>query len=234
MYSIEMPFTTDAAGNATATKTLPYPARLVRVRWEKGSLATGVDFSIKANGSAGLATALGVSASTLDRTLMTISNADVSAWYAPNADSVIDSTVTLTVTAGGNTVKGAAILYLDQDVSDSSLITSALPAGTNNIGDVDILTIAKPTAIAFGNKTVGAAGTRVPLVASSTPLVAGVVEIKALWGNTGRIYVGDVTVASTKGHWLAVGESVVLYIDDLNRIYLDAEISTNGVTFIGT
>lgn len=234
MYSIEMPFTTDAAGNATATKTLPYPARLVRVRWEKGGLATGVDFTLKANGSAGLATALGVTQASLDRTLMTISNADVSAWYTPNADSVIDLTVTLTVASGGNTVKGAAILYLDQDVSDSSLITSALPAGTNNIGDVDIVTIAKPTAFAFGNKTVTTAGTRVQLVASSTPLVAGVVEIKALWGNTGRIYVGDITAASTKGHWLATGESVVLYIDDLNRIYLDAQVSGEGVTFIGT
>lgn len=92
----------------------------------------------------------------------------------------------------------------------------------------------KPTVLLFGRKAVTTAGTRVALVATSTPLVGGYVEITALSSNTGFIYVGDVTVASTNGHRLAAGVSTVIFIDDLNRIYLDASVSGEGVSYQGS
>lgn len=231
MYQLLLPILTDAAGNASVTRSLPFPARLVSIRWEKGGLSTGVDFTLKANGFADAAAALGVSASTLDRTLLTAGNADVSAWYTPTANAVIDKDVNIAVSSGGNAVRGAAVLYLDPDISDPALLTSALPAGSNSIGMVDVGIIAKPTALSFGIKNVTTGGTRVPLVATSTPLVAGVIEVKARSDNTGWIYVGDVTVASSKCQRLSLSESTIIYIDDLSKIYIDAQFSGEGVTF---
>lgn len=116
-------------------------------------------------------------------------------------------------------------------------ITNALPAGTNaigklaanagvNIGSVDI---AAPTTVINGKKTVTTAGTRVTLAASTT--VKGV-TVKALAANTGLIYVGDTSVASTNGFQLSASESVSMDIANLNTVNLDAAVNGEGVTFI--
>lgn len=80
-------------------------------------------------------------------------------------------------------------------------------------------------------KAVAAAGTAEPL--SSTTQRCSYVEIKALAGNSGDIYVGGYDVASTNGYVLDAGE--VLKIEaspytlvDLKDIYVDT--SSNGDT----
>jgi hypothetical protein len=88
-----------------------------------------------------------------------------------------------------------------------------------------------PTAIFNGKKTVTTAGTRVTL--ASTQAVRSVV-IKALVGNTGTIYVGNSTVASTNGFALSPGDSISLDIADLTTVNLDASVSGEGVTYIAT
>lgn len=79
-------------------------------------------------------------------------------------------------------------------------------------------------------KTVTTAGTRVAV--SATALTVRSCVIQALPGNTGVIYVGDVTVDSTHGVSLAAGQSISLeapgdpaaYID-LTQVYLDCSVN---------
>lgn len=90
---------------------------------------------------------------------------------------------------------------------------------------------AAPTTIYNGKKTVTTAGTRVTLAASQA--VKSVV-IKALVGNTGTIYVGDTSVASTNGFALSPGDTLTLDIANLNTVNLDASVNGEGVTYVGT
>lgn len=87
------------------------------------------------------------------------------------------------------------------------------------------------TTIYNGKKTVTTAGTRVTLAASQA--VKSVV-IKALSTNTGFIYVGDGSVASTTGFQLQAGETVSLDIANLATVNLDSSVNAEGVTYIGT
>jgi anti-sigma factor RsiW len=90
-----------------------------------------------------------------------------------------------------------------------------------------------PTTIISGRKTIATAGVRETLVASSTP--AKQIVITALNSNTGEIWVGDNTVSgdagSQKGNPLFAGESIVLEINDAQKVYLDATVNGEGVTF---
>jgi len=105
-----------------------------------------------------------------------------------------------------------------------------LSAGSAIIGKVghDI------TGISDGRKEVATAGTRVALVASSTP--AKIVIITAETDNTGYIVVGGATVvaalATRQGTPLNAGDSITLEIDNLADVYLDATVNTEGVTFV--
>lgn len=85
-----------------------------------------------------------------------------------------------------------------------------------------------------GNRTVATAGTRVQL--SSTPLQVERVDVSAKETNTGTIVVGGDTVVASlstrRGIPLNAGD--VYCIDmpaDLNRIYIDATVSGDSVTF---
>lgn len=106
-----------------------------------------------------------------------------------------------------------------------------LPAGSNNIGDVDVASIAPISTVYTGKKAVTTAGTRVTL-ASSQAITAGV-YIKALSTNTGLIYVGDSTVASTNGFQLSAKEQIWIPISNLNTINIDSSVNGEGVTYFG-
>ena len=84
-----------------------------------------------------------------------------------------------------------------------------------------------------GRQTVTTAGTAVQL--STTSVGASEVIITAETDNTGIIVVGTSTVvaalATRKGTPLLAGESLVIAIDDLNKISLDPTVSTDGVTY---
>jgi len=112
------------------------------------------------------------------------------------------------------------------------LHVAPLPAGSNNIGDVDIATVTLPAAIYNGVKAVQTATTREALAASQA-LTSGV-QIRAHIANTGTIYVGGATVAAANGYRLGGGESVFLEIANLATIYLDASVSGEGVSYIAS
>jgi|CXWL01.1.fsa_nt_gi hypothetical protein len=85
-----------------------------------------------------------------------------------------------------------------------------------------------------GRKVVATAGTAERLVAVNTP--CGKVTIIAETNNTGKVAIGDSTVIATvltrKGMPLSPGASIDLEIEDLYQIWIDAEVSGDGVTFI--
>jgi len=100
--------------------------------------------------------------------------------------------------------------------------------------DIDDITayVKVPSAISDGNKTVTTAGTAVTLVASST--ACEYVTITALLGNTGLISVGGSTTTpsgTVRGDVLAAGDSTVVLIDDLQKVYINSTVNSEGVSY---
>jgi len=88
--------------------------------------------------------------------------------------------------------------------------------------------------IADGTKNVTTAGTAVQLSTSS--VACRMVEIQAKPENTDSIVVGASTVvaaaASRRGIALVPGATVSLRVTDLNKLYLDAVVSGEGVSYV--
>lgn len=107
-----------------------------------------------------------------------------------------------------------------------------LAAGNNNVGDVDVASIAIPATFYYGQKTVTTAGTE--LVLASTQVLLSGVTVKALHGNTGWIYVGKSGVSSADGFVLDAGESVFIETDNLADVFIDSSVNGEGVSYIGS
>jgi hypothetical protein len=87
-------------------------------------------------------------------------------------------------------------------------------------------------AILSGQKTVTAAGTAERI--STGQKVNGAVMVKALPGNTGLVYVGNVDgdVDSTNGMPLSAGEALVFNrVGDLAEIWVDAAVNGEGIAW---
>ena len=86
--------------------------------------------------------------------------------------------------------------------------------------------------IADGRKVVASAGTAEALALTTA---CKRVEITAEFNNTGVIVVGGATVvadlATRRGTPLYAGSTYTLLIEDLADVYIDATVSTDGVTF---
>lgn len=105
---------------------------------------------------------------------------------------------------------------------------------------VRVVGSAVASAIGEGSKSVATPGTAVPLVSSSTPCTKVIVTANmgsgdgVVVGNTGYVVVGGagvVAAAATRKGTPLMNNSISIDIDDLNKIYLDAEVAEDGVTF---
>ncbi len=89
-----------------------------------------------------------------------------------------------------------------------------------------------PVSIGSGRQVVTFAGTAVSLAPSQS--ICGVIIVSEL-DNTGVICVGGADViadqATRKGVPLYAGDGVIITIDDINKIYIDATIGGDGVTY---
>ena len=168
------------------------------------------------------------------RAEVTMSNAlkvDGSAVTQPVSDAGGSLTIDYGTTGSG-TSTGA--IRVELPTNGTGVV--GLNAGIAEIGNVKNSGIfavqsteVAPTIIYNNKKTVTTAGTRVAL-ASSTTIKS--VTIKALSTNTGIIYVGDSSVASTNGYQLLTGEITSMDIANLNTINIDSSISGEGVTYL--
>lgn len=143
MFRKQLIGTTAADGTLTLTAALTERARLVKVNWYKGTLTTGVDAVIKSKGETGLAAALGVAPSTLDTTLLTLTNANANGEYWPAKNAIVDQEVSLAITGGGSTHVGGAVLYFDENVSDEPSYTLT-PIAPFTLSNGDTLWLADP------------------------------------------------------------------------------------------
>lgn len=85
-----------------------------------------------------------------------------------------------------------------------------------------------PTQVNTGRKVVTTSGIKVQLSGSSCVSVT----IKALSANTGFIYVGGTNLTTSNGLELAAGESVSLSIDHTEKLYIDASVNGDGVSYL--
>lgn len=85
------------------------------------------------------------------------------------------------------------------------------------------------TVLGNNKQTVTTAGTRVQLASSTSTKT---ITIRALSTNTGFIYVGNIGVSASNGFQLSKDETVSLDLDNLNKIYIDSSVNSEGVTYI--
>ena len=121
-------------------------------------------------------------------------------------------------------VLGAANAYdLDLD-SGQQVMANSLPVVIASDQSAVPVTIEDNVAAAFdhgSNSAIGLAATR--FIVASVPATLGV-EVKAANSNTANIYVGNVdvtaaTVDATDGMELGPGESILVRMDDVNKLY---------------
>lgn len=114
--------------------------------------------------------------------------------------------------------------------ANTTRVAIATDANTVQVTGTVTTAEAAPATVLNGKKTVTTAGTRVTLAGSTA---AKSVTIKALIGNTGVIYVGDSSVASTNGFALNPGDTISLAIANLSTVNLDSSVNGEGVTYLG-
>ena len=128
---------------------------------------------------------------------------------------------------------------IDQATANANevVVKSALPAGTNNIGDVDVLTSVQPvglSTVACGELQGNAAATQMPSVACKY------VKFKAVGSNVGNVYVGgasvtkvDGTTDTTTGFELGAGEETGwLPATNLNLFYRICDNAGDDLTYL--
>ena len=86
------------------------------------------------------------------------------------------------------------------------------------------------TNLISGNRNVTTAGTQVTLVTASIPCREVVIQAKAT--NTDYIYVGGSDIAAGDGVQLDAREGLTLDVDDAFKVWIDAGVSGEGVTYI--
>lgn len=108
---------------------------------------------------------------------------------------------------------------------------ATIEQGSLNLSSATVISVNLNPATIVGNgkTTVATAGVATQL-ASSTSIVS--VTIRALASNTNKIYVGSASVSSTNGFQLSPQETVSLDINNLSKVYIDADVSGEGVTYI--
>ena len=131
--------------------------------------------------------------------------------------------------ASGNTALRTQIVVQDieigaVEIKNGSSDTRAEVNANNALKTIEEI----PTTIVMDQTSTVTAGTRVQLGTNTCASVT----IKALVGNTGIMYIGDVTVDSTNGFELSAGDSISLAVNNSNVVYIDSSVSAEGVSFI--
>ena len=120
---------------------------------------------------------------------------------------------------------------------DSTKLKAILQANDGvDIGNVDVASVAIPSAVKHGYKDVASAGTALA-IGGSQAITSGV-TVKAYASNTGLVFVGDSTVTNAsgayKGFELSAKESHFIEVDNINKVYVDAAVTGEGVCWIAS
>ena len=139
----------------------------------------------------------------------------------------------------------------------ANTITATLAGGTDNdwdkkdeyvVGERALNVLSTPVGVPLppasqpapdGYATIGD-GRQITTVAGTAKALAGAtsckrVEVQALFSNTQRLAVGGSTVVeavgSERGYILLPGSNKTFFVEDLADIYIDVQVSTEGVSF---
>jgi hypothetical protein len=112
------------------------------------------------------------------------------------------------------TIDGVVYRALRRNASDHLLIALGTPF--------------VPTSVGAGQLAVPTAGLGVQLPSKACKAVS----IAARGTNTGNIYLGDYTADSTHGRILGPGDAVDLAIDNLSRLYINASVNGDGISYL--
>lgn len=87
---------------------------------------------------------------------------------------------------------------------------------------------------AYGQDSPSSAGTPVALNGGNSLSVppGGKVRVLALPSNSGTAYVGDSNVSSSNGFALSPGDELQVRIDDVSKLYVDADNAGEGVSWM--
>lgn len=121
-----------------------------------------------------------------------------------------------------------------KDTAGIKKITDALPAGTNNIGDVDVASAVSSTFDHGSNLDID---TTAEQITSTSFTCKFGVTVKADITNTGIIYVGnsDVTAgstAATDGFPLSAGETLTLEVNNPNLLYAISSANNQKIYWV--
>jgi hypothetical protein len=136
-------------------------------------------------------------------------------------------TSTTIVMVTGATFGSADSIILYTNISKPKKVVGSEGVAVKTNATGEIIT-AVPTTLGSGSKVVTTAGTAVALASSTA---CKTVFIKANSANTGKIYVGGVTVDSSTGIPLDAEEHVELDIANLATVYIDSAEDGEGVGF---
>lgn len=125
-------------------------------------------------------------------------------------------------------------------LTDGNQKTQIVDADKNPVEPVTSIGITPPTTLVAGVKTVTTAGTGERITATSTP--CQYVIISALPDNTGTVFVGGSDVDKdtmngipltnpADGDGIKVPSSIIIPIDDLNKLYVDVTASGEGISY---
>jgi len=236
-------------------------------------LGANADAAATAGSTGSLSAKLRLITSQLDSIKTAVETLDNTVGGAELQVDIVSGAVSLTgnlpdTSGGALAAIKTAIEIIDNAIAGNEmqvdvLTLPALAAGTNNIGDVDVLTIAAgdnnignvdlASAIPAGTNNIGdvdVLSVAIPTtfymgqkavttagtevaLASSQAILSGV-TIKALHANTGWIYVGTNPVTSTTGFVLDAGEQVFIEVANLATVYIDSSVNGEGVSYIGS
>ncbi len=142
------------------------------------------------------------------------------------SDNLLLAVASLPLPAGAATAAKQDTMITALQLIDD--LRNALAAVATDQLRIDLINPFSSTSLGNGHKTVTTAGTQVQLSAQACKAVS----LKALAANTGFIYVGDSNVDSSTGYELDAGDVLDLAVDNLNRIWLDASVSGEGISFL--
>ena len=112
------------------------------------------------------------------------------------------------------------------------LLLVATPLFAGGPTGTPVYTVSPTTELfVVGSTTVTTAGTATAL-GTSTAIREVLMQAKRT--NTGRIYVGDSTITNddTKGVYLDAGDTLKMYVNDMTVVYLNANTSGEGITYL--
>lgn len=129
----------------------------------------------------------------------------------------------------------AALPAGSNNIGDVDVLTlPALAAGTNNIGDVDVATLpGLPATVNHGSYTLAGSSTAYQLSSGASVAATEAVQVKAGPGNSGTLHIGGSGVNAT-GWPLAAGDQVTIITSNVQNIYCWGTAAADVVHWLAT